>query len=171
MLFESKYKFNTEYPKDGVWHALGLSEQMAAENVAALEAGTGPGMRATSGFITPGTLKPGSIVEMNSDGNWVAGSSPTLNDTLPKGLFFLHQGNVEEQGAVSGRLIAMRGAARFETDAVTGSTFAPGDPLYAASGNFVLKVQGDNRQLVGFVGPKGYANGVLDVIFEASLWG
>lgn len=171
MQFDSKYRFKSEYPKDGIWNCLGLSEQPAAENVAALEAGSGPGMRAASGFITPGTLKPGSIVELDANGNWVPGNSPTVNNTLPKGLFFLHQGNVEEQGAVIGRLVAARGSARYETECVTGETFTPGDPLYAASGNFVLKVQGDNRQLVGFVGPGGYANGVLDVIFEASLWG
>lgn len=174
MQFTSKYYPLTETPKDGAYACLGLSEQLAQEFANAFEAGTGPGTPDANGFITPGTLAPGSVCMLAADGTWVAGTSPEVSGggaALPKALFFVHQGVVEEMGAYSGRPVALRGLARFLTDKVNGTSFTVGAPLIAVSGNFQIKVLGDAKQIVGWVGPLGYADGRLDVMFEATAWG
>lgn len=171
MQFTSKYYPLTETPKEGAYLCLGLSEQFTQEAANAFEAGTGPGTPDSNGFVTVGTIAPGSIVELDTDGTWIAGSSADISAALPKALFFVHQGTVEQMGAANGRPVALRGHARFLTDKVNGTTFTPGAPLIAVAGNFQIKVFGDDLQIVGFVGPLGYADGVLDVIFEATIWG
>lgn len=174
MQFTQKYFPMTETPKEGAYACLGLSEQLAQEIANAFEAGTGPGTPDVNGFITPGTIQPGSVVMLDADATWVAGTSPEVAGgaaALPKPLFFVHQGNVEQMGATSGRLVALRGMARFLTDRVNGTSFTVNAPLIAVNGNFQIKVLGDNRQVVGWVGPLGYADGRLDVMFEAACWG
>jgi hypothetical protein len=67
--------------------------------------------------------------------------------------------------------VALRGAARILTPKVNGSSFTPGLPLIAVSGNYQIKVLDDGLQVVGFVGPSGFNDGLLDVLTEAATWG
>lgn len=174
MQFTQKYYPLTETPKEGAYACLGLSEQLAQEVANAFEAGTGPGTPDANGFVTQGTIQPGSIVMLDTDGTWIAGVSPEVSGggaALPKPLFFVHQGTVEQMGAANGRLVALRGFARFLTDQVNGTSFSVGAPLIAVGGKFQIKVLGDAKQVVGWVGPLAYADGRLDVMFEAAGWG
>lgn len=173
MDFTNTYQLMTETPKPGAMACLGLSNYYAKEVSDALAAGTvgGPGQPDAQWIIQPGTIRPGQGIQMTSGGTWELGTSPLVNAALPKPLFFVHEGDKDFSGRYLGRLTALRGLARFKTSAYSGSSFAPGDALYLSSGNFTLKVQGDNRQIVGWVGPDGLRNSLLDVIFEAACWG
>lgn len=171
MRFQDRYAPKTEAPKEAFYACLGLSQIYAQEIANAYAAGTGPGTPDAYGTIEIGTIIPGSVVELASDGTWVAGSSPSIAAALPKMLFFVHEGTVDLTGRNVGRLVALRGLARFGTTAVNGSSFTPGAPLIAVSGNFQIKVFEDAKQIVGWVGPNGLRDGLLDVIFEAGVWG
>lgn len=174
MRFQDRYQPSTEGPKEAFYACLGLSEILAQEINTAYNAGTGPGTPDAMGTIQPGTIIPGSVVMLASDNTWVLGTSPAVSGggaALPVMLFFVHEGTVDLTGRQVGRLTALRGLARFYTTAFSGSAFTPGAPLYADSGNFVLKVLGDAKQIVGWVGPDGLRDGRLDVIFEAATWG
>lgn len=174
MRFQDRYAPATESPKEAFYACLGLSEILAQEIANAYAQGTGPGTPDTMGLIQPGTIVPGTIVMLASDNTWVPGTSPVLSGggaVLPKPLFFVHEGDVDLTGRQVGRLTALRGLARFYTTAVNGLTFAANDPLIANAGNFEIKVLGDGKQIVGWVGPDGLRDGRLDVIFEACCWG
>lgn len=174
MRFQDRYAPSTEGPKEAFYACLGLSDILAQEISNAYNAGTGPGTPDAMGLIQSGTIIPGTVVMMASDGLWVPGTSPVVSGggaVLPKPLFFVHEGTVDLTGRQVGRLTALRGLARFHTTAVNGSSFAPNDPLIANAGNFEIKVLGDAKQIVGWVGPDGYRDGRLDVIFEACCWG
>lgn len=175
MLFTDRYAPNTEAPHDAFYACICLSDVLAQEIATGLNAGTGPGTPdPVTGFPTVGTLSPGSVVELAADGTWVVGTSPAVSGggaALPKALYFVHQGTVEEMGSVVGKPVVARGLARFKTPHYAGASFPPGQPLFANAGNFELKVLGDGRQVVGFIGPDGLRDGVLDVQFEACAWG
>lgn len=174
MRFQDRYQPSTEAPKEAFYACLGLSEILAQEIATAYGVGTGPGTPDVMGLIQPGTIVPGTIVMMASDGTWVPGTSPVLSGggaVLPLPLFFVHEGDVDLTGRQVGRLTALRGLARFYTTAVNGSSFGFGAPLIANAGNFEIKVLGDGKQIVGWVGPDGFRDGRLDVIFEAGCWG
>lgn len=173
MDFTNTYQILTETPKDGAYACIALSTLYAKEVADAMAAGTpgGYGMPDSQWVYQQGTIRPGQGIQLTTGGQWELGTSPTVNSALPKALFFVHEGDKDFTGRYMGKLTALRGLARFKTSAISGSTFSPGDALYMSSGNFVLKVQGDNRQLVGWVGPEGLRNGLLDVMFEAASWG
>lgn len=174
MEFRSLYQTKTETPKDALYACLGLSTQLTQEAAAGMEAGSGHGTPDAWGFPTLGTIEPGHLVSMDASGNWVLASSPKVTgagNALPKPIFFVHQGTKEDMGAIVSKPVALRGAARILTPKVNGSTFAPGDALIAVSGSYQIKVLDDGLQCVGWVGPLGLANGVLDVLTEAATWG
>ena len=175
MRFQDRYNPSTEGPKEGFYACLGLSEVLAQEIATAYLAGTGAGMPDTLGVLAAGTVIAGSIVMMDPSSSpsptWVPATSPDVSAVVPKPLFFVHEGDTDLTGRMVGRLTALRGLARFHTTAVSGSSFSPGDALVASSGSFALKSAGDHLQVVGWVGPDGYRDGRLDVIFEACCWG
>lgn len=173
MDFTNTYRLITETPKPGAMACLGISTQYAKEVSDALAVGTvgGAGQPDANWVYTAGTIRPGQGVQMTSAAVWELGTSPDVSAALPKALFFVHEGDKDFTGRYVGRLTALRGLARFKTSAISGSSFSPGDALYMSSGNFVLKVNGDHRQIVGWVGPDGLRNGLLDVMFEAASWG
>jgi hypothetical protein len=170
----ASYKPMTEGPKEGFYACISLSEVLAQEIATAATAGTGAGMTDAFGVVAPGTIKPGTIVELDVDGTWKAGSSPAVSGgsaALPKALHFVHEGDMDLTARMVGKLVALRGLARFQTSSINGTSFTVGAPLIANAGNFEIKVLGDAKQIVGWVGPDGYRNGMLDVIFEACCWG
>ena len=154
-----------------LYACLGLSENFALEMANAFNAGTGPGTPDAFGVIQPGTIAPGTVVELNGDANWIAGTSSVVDAAMPKALFFVHEGSVDLVGRNLGKLTALRGLARFLTSYYNGTGFVPGSPLVANAGRFEAKVFGDKKQVVGYVGPDAERNGRLDVIFEAASWG
>lgn len=173
MLFtdESNYRPNGETAHEGFYACLGLSDVLAQEVANAYAAGTGPGTPDATGTLQAGTIRPGRVLELATDGTWILGTSPLVNAALPKQLWFAHEGDIDLTGRLVGKLTALRGFARFKTSSFTGSSFAVGAPLYANAGNFVLKALADNRQVVGYVGPDGLRDGMLDVMFEPAAWG
>ena len=58
---------------------------------------------------------------------------------------------------------------RFDTEKYGAGPFSPNNPLYLAAGVWNLSVQGSKLQIAGFVGPRGLANGVLDVIMPQGI--
>jgi len=171
MRFQELFKPTTESPKEAFVACLGLSEYFAQEMATAFNAGTGPGTPDAFGSIQAGTITPGTMVTMNSEKNWEAATSPLLNAALPKQIFLVFEGSVDLVGRNLGKLTAVRGLCRFYTTYYNGSGFVVNTPLVANAGRFEVKVFGDNKQIVGFVGPDQDANGRLDVIFEASTTG
>lgn len=171
MRFQELYKPCTESPKEAFYACLGLSEHFALEMANAFNAGTGPGTPDAFGVIQPGTITPGTIVEMNADANWIAGTSAVMDAAVPKALYFVHEGTVDLVGRNLGKLTALRGLARFYTTYYNGTGFVVGTPLVANAGRFEAKVFADKKQVVGFVGPDAERNGRLDVVFEAAIWG
>lgn len=174
MQFRARYKTRTETPKDALYACLGLSAQLTQEAANGMDAGTGPGTPDAYGVPTLGTIEPGHLVELDTNGNWILATSPKVTgsgNALPKAIFFVHQGTREEQGSVVGKPVAARGAARFVTPKVNGTSFTVGAPLIAVNGNYQIKVLDDGLQVVGFVGPTGFNDGLLDVLSEAATWG
>ena len=165
------YTLRSETPKEGAYACLGLSDILAQEVSTAYGAGTGPGTPDPFGTLQEGTIAPGTIVQMASDGTWVAGTSPLLDAALPVALFFVHEGDIDLGGRYIGKLVALRGLANFLTIRFNGTSFTPGQPLVANAGRFEVKVFGDKKQVVGWVGALGLQGSRLDVIFEAAVWG
>lgn len=174
MNFSQTYQLMSEGPKEGAYACLGLSEQLAQEINNGLNSGSGPGTTDAFGTIQPGTIIPGSVVEMDVDATWKPGSSAVVSGggaALPKALYFVHEGDIDLTSRMVGKLTALRGLARFLTSAFNGASFPVGAPLIANAGSFEIKVLADAKQVVGWVGPNGLSNGRLDVIFEPAIWG
>lgn len=165
------YTLRSETPKEGAYACLGLSDVLAQEVSLAYGAGTGPGTPDQYGTLQEGTIPPGSVVMLAADGTWVPGTSALVNAALPIPLFFVHEGTIDLGGRFIGKLVALRGIANFLTTRFNGTSFVPGTALVANAGRFEIKVQGDNKQVVGWVGPLGLQGSRLDVIFEAAVWG
>jgi hypothetical protein len=131
----------------------------------AIAAGNGPGVPNNNGTPAPGTILPGHIVEMNSAGNIVLGSSPDLTAEFQKLFFVVHEGDDDFSGSFAGKIPTVHGGIRFDTELWNAGAFAPRLPVIAVAGRVQLKgAFGDNIQAIGYVGPRGLVDGVLDVI-------
>lgn len=165
MKLTSKFGLRSESPMAG-----GLSghwmTMTPVEVNDAYATGTGPGTPDTDGTITPGTVVGGMIVTPDSSGLAALMTSPTLNSAgIPLLPYVVFSGDDDFSGAMSGVVIAVHGPGRLDTDQFVGSSgYTPGVMLVATAGKWDIKVGSDNKQVVGWVGPRGLDNGVLDVI-------
>lgn len=132
--------------------------------------GTGPGVPDDNGTIVAGTVEPGHIVAISgASGTVDLATSPNLNSANAIMLFVVFSGDDDFSGATAGAVNCVHGGCRFDTEKFnTASSYTPGDALIVSAGIVAPKVVGDHRQIVGFVGPRGVLNGVLDVLMPQS---
>lgn len=165
MKLTEKFNLTSMAPQRGAESGLWMS--LTPKEVAdALASGTGPSIPDDNGTPTVGTIVPGSLVEMDSNGQAVAASSPDLDSAMPKMIFVVFAGNNDFSGSYVGDVLCFHGGARLETEQYVADSYLPGDALIASSGKFAKKAAAnDGLQCVGIVGPKGLqSNGVLDVL-------
>ena len=109
---------------------------------------------------------------MNANGDVDLATSATLDSANAKLMFVVFSGDDDFSGATAGAVNCVHGGCRFDTEKYnTAQSFTPGVALIAVSGILNLKVAVDHKQVVGFVGPRGVLNGVLDVIMPQGVSG
>lgn len=166
MKLSQKFNLSGRDPINGA--KAGIYESFTpVEVLNAYSTGVGPGVPDDNGTPTPGTIEPGHIISMAASGAIQLATSPLLNAALPIMMFVVFSGDDDFSGAASGTVNAIHGGCRFDTEKFnTAASYTPGAPLFASNatpGILTPKSFGDNRQIVGFVGPRGVLNGVLDV--------
>jgi len=166
MKLSNKYTPTGMEPMPGARAGLWLS--CKAQEVATAEAaGVGPGVPDDEGTPTPGTVVPGSLVEINASGNLQLATSPDWTAAMPKMIFCVFSGDDDFSGSLVGDLLCYHGGGRLDTQQYNpAGSYVPGMPLIASAGLFTPKVAAnDHFQVIAVVGPKGLStNGVLDVL-------
>jgi hypothetical protein len=171
MLLSQKFTLSGRDPINGAKSGIYESFQ-PVEIAAAYVAGTGPGVATDAGTIALGTLSPGHIVAMNANGDVDLATSATLDSANAKLMFVVFSGDDDFSGATSGAVNCVHGGCRFDTEKYnTAQSFTPGAALIAVVGILNPKAAVDHKQIVGFVGPRGVLNGVLDVIMPQGVSG
>jgi len=163
-LISEKFTLRTEMPLTGATAGIWMTLD-TAEAVAARAAGTGPSVPDSNGTPAAGTILRGQGVSYNSSGNIELGTSPDLSSVVGKLFFVVFAGNNDFSGRFSnGKVVVIHGGCRFDTEKYASGSFTKGAPLQLVAGVWTQKVYGDHKQIVGYVGPRGLANGVLDVV-------
>lgn len=170
MKLNEKFTLRTEMPLTGgvagIWLVMKPKEVADAE-----QAGTGPGVPdPVTGTFAPGTIVAGYGVELDANGLAILGSSPNISSAFAKMFFVVFAGDNDYGGAFAGKIVGIHGGVRFDTEKYTAGSYVIGTPLILVSGVWQAKAAvGDHIQAVGIVGPRGLANGVLDVIMPQTL--
>jgi hypothetical protein len=139
------------------------------ENRLAQISGSGPGVPDANGNIVPGTIRAGHILTYGPNGTVILGTSPDLSTSFSKLFFVAISNTVGPSGAASSIVTCAHGGIRFDTSIYNpAGVYTVGAPLIAVNGVLEPKVLGDNKQVVGYVGPRGLQSGVLDVLFPQS---
>lgn len=172
MLLVRKFQMTGRSPLNGAQSGIWESFQ-PAEIAAAILAGTGAGMPDANGTPTAGTITPGTVLVLGSAGTvdlMTSGDLTAAHAQLP---WITFAGDDDLSGRTVGEVLVFHGGARFDTERCnTGSSYTVGAPLIASAGILQPKAAvADHIQIVGFVGPRGYQNGVLDVIMPQGVCG
>ncbi len=171
MKLSQKYSPRGANPQPGALGGIWMSVQ-PSEVAAAIDAGTGPGVPDDSGTPQAGTIVPGQVVVLNSAGTLdLMTSQDMAGGTLPQLPFVVHSGDDDYSGSLVGECLIYHGGARLDTEKFNGIVFAPSNLLTASAGNFALKVAADGLQIIAMVGPRGMADGVLDVVLFSGICG
>ena len=174
MKLSQKFNLSGRDPINGA--KAGIYESFQPVEVAnALIAGIGPGVPDNDGTPTPGTIVPGHIVAMSSTGDIDLFTSAVISGggaVLPSLPFVVFSGDDDFSGSFVGQVNCVHGGCRFDTEKFnTAVAYTPGTPLIAVAGLLAPKVLADAKQIIGFVGPRGVINGVLDVIMPQGVSG
>jgi hypothetical protein len=177
MKLTSKFTWRTEAPMPGALGGLQMTLQ-PTEVANAIASGTGPGAPDVNGTPTAGTIVGGMLVTPNSSGTYDLMSSPNLSSTSPILPFVVFEGDDDFSGAAAGVVIAVHGPGRLDTEqldpAVSTGSYTPNVPLTASAANpgtWAVKVGADDKQIVGYVGPRGLLGTVLDVLAPQGVIG
>jgi len=166
MRLNSNYDLISAQPNPGGFAALWIADVLAQEAATAIDAGTGVTTPDAQGTPQRGTVLPGMAVTLNANGYWELATSPDLAVALPIAMGFVHGGDDDFDGAYLGKLVVLAGLAEFVTSEVNGVTFPPGTPLVVNAGKFEAKTNPASAlQVVGYVGARGFRNGILHVMF------
>lgn len=168
-LITEKFTLRTESPLPGglagIWMTLDTQEAVDAR-----AAGTGPSVPDEFGTPAAGTILRGHGVTYNSSGNVVKATSVDVAAALPQLLMVVFAGNNDYSGRFSnGKVVCVHGGVRFDTEKFGAGPFSPNDPLFLTTGVWNLSVLASRRQIAGWVGPRGLANGVLDVVMPQGV--
>lgn len=168
MKFTDKFTLTADAPMAGAMGGLWMKAKF--QEVADAEAaGTGPSVPDENGTPTPGTVKAGTMCHFNSNGNLDKATQTDLTAAFAKLYGVVFAGDTDYSGAYVGVVSVICGGCRYETSVYDSAVYVKGTPLVPSSvtaGNLMPKAAvGYNIQPVGFVGPKGVADGVLDVVF------
>ena len=168
MKLSQKFNLSGRDPINGA--KAGIYESFApVEVLNAYATGTGPGVPDDNGTIVAGTILPGHVVALTAAGAVDFTTSPNLSSANTMMLFVVFSGDDDFSGAVSGQVNCFHGGARFDTERFdTAQSYTPGAALIVSAGILTPKVVGDHAQILGFVGPRGVLNGVLDVFMPQS---
>jgi uncharacterized protein YaiE (UPF0345 family) len=168
MKLSQKFNLSGRDPINGA--KAGIYESFTpVEVLNAYATGTGPGVPDDNGTIVAGTISPGHIVSLVASGAVDLASSPNLNSANAIMMFVVFSGDDDFSGATSGAMNCVHGGCRFDTEKFdSAQSYTPGAALIASSGLLTPKTVGDHLQIVGFVGPRGVLNGVLDVLMPQS---
>lgn len=168
MKLSQKFNLSGRDPINGA--KAGIYESFApVEVLNAYATGTGPGVPDDNGTIVAGTISPGHVVALTASGAVDLATSPNLNSANAVMLFVVFSGDDDFSGAVSGQVNCFHGGARFDTEKFDAAqSYTPGAALIVSAGILTPKVVGDHAQILGFVGPRGVLNGVLDVFMPQS---
>lgn len=166
MILKDKFSLTGDAPLTGAAGAIMM--KLKFQEVADAEtAGTGVSMPDEDGTPTRGTTKAGTLCYLNSNGNLDKAVQTDLSSQFAKLYLVAFAGTNDWSGAYVGVVSALCGA-RFETIVFDPAVYTKGAPLVPSSttaGNFAQKASAtDNIQAVGFVGPKGTFDGILDVV-------
>jgi len=166
MIFTDKFSLTSDAPMQGANGAIIM--KLKFQEVADAEtAGTGVGVPDENGTPVRGTTKSGTLCYLNSNGNLDKAVQTNLSSEFAKLYLVCFAGLNDWSGAYVGVVSALCGA-RFETVVFDAGVYTKGMPLVPSSvtpGNFMQKASAtDNIQGVGYVGPKGTFDGLLDVV-------
>jgi hypothetical protein len=147
----------------GIWMNLRPQESVDAEDT-----GSGPSVADRDGNVVPGTYLPGMITQLNSNGNLDKATQNNLTAGFPRLYLLCFNGTDDRSGAYSGVIGCVTGV-RAEVEVFDAGTYIKGQPVVPSSvnaGYFAPKALFDDGiQPVGFVGPKGVVDTILDIVF------
>lgn len=147
----------------GIWMNLRPQESVDAE-----DAGTGPSVPDRDGNVTPGTVLPGMILMLNSNGNVDKGTQTDTSAAFRKLYLLAFNGTDDRSGAYTGVVACVCGV-RAEVETFDAGVYVKGQPLVPSAinaGYFAPKAAfNDNIQPVGVIGPKGVIDTILDIVF------
>jgi hypothetical protein len=168
MKLSQKFNLSGRDPINGA--KAGIYESFTpVEVLNAYALGTGPGVPDDNGTIVAGTIEPGHVVAQASSGAVQLATSPDLSSANAIMMFVVFSGDDDFSGASSGTVNCFHGGARFDTEKFdSAQSYTPGAALIVSAGVLTPKVVGDHAQILGFVGPRGVLNGVLDVFMPQS---
>ena len=172
MLLSQKFNLSGRDPINGA--KSGIYESFTpVEVLTAYATGTGPGVADDNGTVATGTISPGHIVSLAASGAVDLARSPDLSAAMPVLPFVVFSGDDDFSGATAGAVNCVHGGCRFDTEKFNAaSSYTVGAPLIAVSGIVRPKASAtDHIQIIGFVGPRGLLNGVLDVIMPQGVSG
>lgn len=130
-----------------------------AEMVAAIAAGTGPGVPNRVGTLVPGVIEAGHWVMMDTNGNFVLATSPDLSSALSIMCWFVATGD-NDTGVAARKMNCVHGGFRAVTTKFdTAQSYTKGVPLIVSAGILTPKILGDNKQIVAYVGTEGSFTG------------
>lgn len=121
-----------------------------------------------NGTPKPGTIAPGAIVTMDTDGHAVLATTPVVSGegaVDPLLVFVTVDGNMNYSGSFVQKLTVLHGGVTIETDQFHPGAYAPGALVTYRDGRIALRAAA-TEQIIGAVGPKGLQSpeGVLQVI-------
>ena len=141
-----------------------VDNPMALAALAQVLAVDSPAALGINGTPTAGTIEPGAIVCMNASGKAVLATTPTVSAANPKLVFVTLDGDVDYSGSFVQKLTVLHGGFTMVTDQFEAGSYSPGDAVTFNGGKIAVKVFGDHKQIIGFVGPAG--KNVTDATLE-----
>ena len=136
-----------------------------------LDVANAPGP-ALSGTPTPGTVRPGTIVMMDSNGEAVLGDKAAWAAATPIMYMVAVDGDMDYDGAFLHRITCLEGGLQMKTEQFVAGVYTPGQPLTVGTGGTAGQLVGltlAGEPLLAFVGPNGVnSDGTLDVIMPQS---
>ena len=161
---ESKFDVISHDP-----HPAALASQMVVLDV------KNPPSPQPSGTPTPGSIYPGTIVIMDTDGKAIPADNDDAKTDAPCLMFVAIDGDVDYDGAFVHKMTCMAGGGELLVENYVSDTYQPGDMLTCghAGGTSIGKWRkaASGEQIYGVVGPEGLdtVNEVLDVIVPQGI--
>lgn len=117
-----------------------------------------------NGTPLPGTIPPGSIVEMGNDGKAQLATTANVTTNLNKKMVFVAlDGDQDYAGSFVKKITVLHGGFTMVTDVFDANgVYAPGVAVTFRNGKIAQALETD--QFIGFVGPQGLKDGVVQIL-------
>lgn len=131
-----------------------------------------PTSPAANGTPTLGTVGPGTIVVMDSDGKAIVADNADASTNAPVMMFTVIDGDVDFDGAFTGKVTCLQGGGDLLVTNYKAASYTPGAMLTCDNttpGDWRAAASGE--QIYGVVGPRGLdtVNSVLHVIIPQGI--